>query len=62
MLLGSSRPYPWLILEENGSWNDDDGIQIKHDMCIGTEWSQAEIITRDSKGKAIEFNPFATRV
>ena len=24
MLLGSSRPYPWLILEENGRWTDDD--------------------------------------
>ena len=24
MLLGSSRPYPWFILEENGRWTDDD--------------------------------------
>ena len=24
MLLENSRPYPWLILEENGRWNDDD--------------------------------------
>ena len=27
MLLGSSRPYPLLILEESGLWaDDDDGI------------------------------------
>ena len=25
MLLGSSRPYPWLILEENRRYDDDDG-------------------------------------
>ena len=24
MLLGRSRPYPWLILEENGRLEDDD--------------------------------------
>ena len=24
MLLGSSRPYPWMILEENGHSNNDD--------------------------------------
>ena len=24
MLLGSGRPYPWFILEENGRWTDDD--------------------------------------
>ena len=24
MLLGNSRPYPWLILEETGRWTDDD--------------------------------------
>ena len=24
MLLGSSRPYPWLILEENGRYTADD--------------------------------------
>ena len=23
MLLGSSQPYPWLILEENGHWDDE---------------------------------------
>ena len=27
MLLGSSCPYPWLILEENGRWNDGDDIR-----------------------------------
>ena len=26
MLLGSSRPYPGLILEEHGLWNDDDDV------------------------------------
>ena len=28
MLLGSSRPYPWLILEENGRDDDDDEILL----------------------------------
>ena len=28
MLLGSSRPYPRLILEENGGWNDDDELKV----------------------------------
>ena len=27
-LLGSSRPYPWFILEENGCWNDDDDLPL----------------------------------
>ena len=28
MLLGSSRPYPWFILEENGRYTDDDDDDI----------------------------------
>ena len=27
MLIGSSRPYPWLILEENGRHAEDDDGQ-----------------------------------
>ena len=37
MLLGSSRPYPWLILEEHGRWIDDDDssrVDLKFYCCI----------------------------
>ena len=29
MLLGSSRPCPWLIVEENGRYDDDDDDELR---------------------------------
>ena len=28
MLLGTSCPYPWIILEETGRYNDDDDDEM----------------------------------
>ena len=41
MLLGSSHPYPWLFLEENGRWDHDDGYDEPGDLKAF--WSDVEI-------------------
>ena len=39
MLLGSSRPYPWLILEENRRSADDDDDDDDDDTIVCGSWS-----------------------
>ena len=34
MLLGSSHPYPWLILEEHGRKNDDDDDEMSELLLL----------------------------
>ena len=52
MLSGSSHPYPWLILEENGRQNDDDDvirwpISTIGDRCSKSNWSRHSITYED---------------
>ena len=42
MLLGSSRPYPWLILEESGRWADDDDDDDDDENPVLLESSREE--------------------
>ena len=44
MLLGSSRPYHWLILEENGGKTDDDDDTF--DLYGGRNSTTAEEVSR----------------
>ena len=38
MLLGSSRPYSWIILKENGRWTDDDNDCQSNEFCHSSEY------------------------